>query len=325
MAIDMSSIPVLLLIGSIAVPAFVYAYLGTGEAILGRLGFRWVDIARPLVWLLLPLALVAIILVYPLIDTILTAFRSADGNKWVGLKNIAWLFSDEMRSILVNNVLWIVLFPLGTVVLSLITALAFDKVKYERFAMTLVVLPTAISFTASSVIWRQFYSYQPPNRVQEGIFNALWTLIPGNKPIGWLQTHYLNTACLILVAIWASLGVAALILSAAVKNVPNDYIEAARIDGAGEWRILRSIILPEIAPAMLVVFTTEVIFSLKIFDIIYVMTNGNFDTNTLANRMYFELFAAGDLGHASAIAVLLLVVSVPIVALNVTQFRRDSR
>jgi alpha-glucoside transport system permease protein len=195
-------------------------------------------------------------------------------------------------------------------------------VKYERFAMTLIVLPTAISFTAASVIWRQFYSFQPARQVQKGLLNAIWTLVPGAKPIAWLQTPWLNTICLIFVAIWASLGVAALILSAAVKNVPQEHLEAARIDGAGEWRILFSIIIPQIASALLVVATTEVIFALKIFDIVYVMTNGNFKTNTLANRMYYELFAVGDLGHASAIAVLLLIVAIPVVILNIRQFRR---
>ncbi len=140
--------------------------------------------------------------------------------------------------------------------------------------------------------------------------------------IAWLQQPFLNTLCLIFVAIWASVGVASLILSAAVKNVPQEQLEAARLDGAGEWRILFSIIIPSIAPQLLVVATTQVIFALKIFDIIYVMTNGNFKTNTLANRMYYELFAVGDLGHASAIAVILLIVAIPVVVLNLRQFRK---
>jgi alpha-glucoside transport system permease protein len=132
-----------------------------------------------------------------------------------------------------------------------------------------------------------------------------------------------NTLALIFVAVWSSLGVAALILSAAVKNVPVELLEAARLDGAGEWRVFRSITLPSILPAVMVVVTTEVIFALKIFDIVYVMTNGNFNTNTIANRMYFELFAANNLGHASAIAVILLVVALPVVFINIRQFRAE--
>lgn len=322
MTFDPSSVPALLLIGCIVLPAVVYAYLGVGEGILELAGVRGMGAARAFVWLLVPLALVALILVYPLVDTVFSSFRSADGSTWTGLDNFAWLFSDEIRSVLVNNLIWIVVFPVGTVVLALVVAVLFDKVKYERFAMTIVVLPTAISFTAASVIWRQFYSFQAARQVQKGLLNAILTLIPGVKPIAWLQTPYLNTICLIMVAIWASLGVASLILSAALKNVPTDQLEAARLDGAGEWRIFFSIIVPEIAPALLVVATTQVIFALKIFDIVYVMTNGNFRTNTLANRMYYELFAANDLGHASAIAVILLIVAVPVVVLNIWQFRR---
>jgi alpha-glucoside transport system permease protein len=318
----LSSVPALLLVGSLVIPALIYAYLGTGEAILERAGLQKLGGAHAFLWLLVPLALVTLILVYPLIDTVISAFLNYDGSAWVGLDNFFWAFSGEMFQVLVNNVLWIVLFPLGTVVLALVVALLFDKVKYERLAMTIVVLPTAISFTAASIIWRQFYSFQPAGQVQKGLLNAIWTLIPGAKPIAWLQQPFLNTLCLIFVAIWASLGVASLILSAAVKGVPNDYIEAARIDGAGEWRILFDIIIPGIMPALLVVGTTQVIFALKIFDIIYVMTNGNFKTNTLANRMYSELFAVGDLGHAAAIAVILLIVAIPVVVLNIRQFQK---
>lgn len=317
-----SSVPALLLLGAIVLPALVYAYLGAGEAILDLAGIRKHQIVQAALWLFVPLAVVALILVYPLIDTAISAFRNYDSTQWVGFDNFTWAFAGDMVQVLINNLMWIVIFPVGTVVLALVVALVFDKVKYERFAMTIVVLPTAISFTAASIIWRQFYSYQPPGQVTKGLLNALWTLIPGTKPIAFLQQPYLNTIALIFVAIWASLGVASLILSAAVKNVPHDYIEAARIDGASEWRILRSIIIPEIAPALLVVATTQVIFALKIFDIIYVMTNGNFKTNTLANRMYYELFAVGDLGHASAIAMILLVVAIPVVILNIRQFRR---
>lgn len=322
MNLDATSVPALLLIGCILLPAALFGYLGVGEKALALAGVQDRGGRRAAVWLFLPLALVALILVYPLVDTVISAFQSADGSTFVGFENLIWAFSAQMTATLVNNLIWIVVFPLGTVVLALIVALLFDKVKYERLAMTIIVLPTAISFTAASVIWRQFYSFQSAKQAQKGLFNAIWTLFPGNKPIAWLQTPYLNTICLIFVAVWASLGVASLILSAAVKNVPSDILEAARIDGAPPWRIFVSIMLPEIAPALLVVATTEVIFALKIFDIVYVMTNGNFKTNTLANSMYYELFAVGDLGHASAIAMVLLIVAIPVVALNIRHFRK---
>ncbi|WGW12823.1 sugar ABC transporter permease [Saxibacter everestensis] len=318
----LSSAPALILIGAIAIPILVFAVLGTGEKIIEQLRPRSARKVRPWFWLLLPLALITLILIYPMIDTVVSAFRSSDGSAWVGLQNFAWAFAGSMLGVLGNNVIWLIVFPLGTLVLALIVAVLFDKVRYERFAMTLVVLPTAISFTAGSIIWRQVYDYKAAGS-QTGLLNALWTLIPGNQPVPWLQTEVVNTLCLIIVAVWSSLGVAALILSAAVKNMPSELVEAARLDGANEWRIFFSVTLAHITPTLLVVATTEVIFALKIFDIVYVMTNGNFNTDTIANRMYFELFSARDLGHASAIAVILLIVAIPVVVVNIRQFRAE--
>lgn len=315
----------LIIVGALGIPAVVYLMLGLGERILaflpGRLGRRW----RPLVWLFLPLALVVLILVYPLVATIIASVRDAQGEGFVGLANFAWAFKGDMVDVIGNNLLWLVVFPLGTLVLALIAAVLFDRVKYERVAVTLIVLPTAISFVAGAVIWTQMYSYQPANSPQRGTFNALLTLlIPGAKPVPWLQTAVVNNFALILIAVWLSLGIATLILSAAVKNVATELLEAARLDGAGEWRVFLSVTLPSILPAVLVVLTTEIIAALKIFDIVYVLTNGNFGTDVIANRMYSELFAVNDLGHASAIAVILLVAAMPVVLINIVQFRAES-
>jgi alpha-glucoside transport system permease protein len=319
----MTSVPALIAIGAVVIPLLVYALLGVGERMLQLAGGRAARYIRPWFWLLVPLGLMAVILVYPMVETVISAFRDAQGRSWAGGANFGWAFSGEMLGILGNNLVWLIVFPLGTLLLALIVAVLFDKVRYERFAMTLVVLPTAISFAAGSIIWRQIYEYQPAGSAQTGLLNALWTLIPGTKPLAWLQTGTINNFCLIFVGVWSSLGVAALILSAAVKAVPAELIEAARLDGAGEWRVFRSVTLPGIGGAVLVVITTEMIFALKIFDIIYVMTNGNFGTNTIANRMYFELFSSQNLGRASAIAVVLLVVAIPIMIINIRQFRAE--
>ncbi|TCL79460.1 MULTISPECIES: sugar ABC transporter permease [unclassified Rathayibacter] len=323
--IDLStSVPALILIGAIAIPAAVYLLLGLGERILERLlPRRPRSVLRPWVWLLVPLLVVALILLYPLLYTVVLSVMDETGTRFVGGENFVWAFSGSMLEILGNNVIWIVAFPVGTLVLALIVAVVFDRVRYEKLAMTLIVLPTAISFAAGSIIWRQNYSYQPAGSEQRGLLNALWTLLPGAAPIPWLQTQTVNTFALIFVAIWSGLGVAALILSAAVKNVPADMLEAARLDGAGEFRVFFSMVLPSIAPAVLVVITTEVIFALKVFDIVYVMTNGNFGTDVVANRMYSELFSSSDYGHASAIAILLLIAAAPIIALNIRQFRAE--
>lgn len=317
-----SSVPALILIGAIGIPLIVFLIVGTGEKVIERLSRRNARAFRPWLWLVLPLALVTCILIYPMIVTAVAAFQNNDGTKWVGPQNFIWAFTGEMVKVFGNNVLWLVLFPLGTLVLAILVAVLFDKVRYERFAMTLIVMPTAISFAAGAIMWRQIFSYQAPGSEQLGLLNALVTLIPGAKPVPWLQTPFVNTLCLIFVAMWACLGVAALIISAAVKNVSQEYIEAARLDGASELRIFFSVTVPEIAPSILVVITTQVIFALKIFDIVYVMTNGNFNTSTIANEMYTSLFRDQDLGHASAIALILLVLAIPVVIINIRQFRR---
>lgn len=317
----LSSVPALLVIGAVAIPAIAYLVLGLGERVITTFGVRGQHRARPWLWLLGPLLLIAVVLVYPVVSTVVSAFRDASGRGFVGLSNFAWAFTGDMLGVLGNNVVWLIVFPLATLVLALVAAVLFDRVKYEKLAMTIIILPTAISFSAGSIVWRQIYEYAGSGP-QTGTLNGIVTLF-GGTAVPWLQTPVVNTLCLVFVAVWSSLGVAALILSAAVKNVPTELLEASRLDGAGEWRVFRSVTLPSIAPALLVVLTTEVIFALKVFDIVYVMTNGNFGTDVIANRLYSELFAANDLGHASAIAVILLVVALPIVIVNIRQFRAE--
>lgn len=319
------NVPLLIIAGAVGIPLIVYLALGLGEKIVGLLPQSLSKRARPWVWLFIPVLLVVVILLYPLVSTIITSFMDATAAHGAGFSNYFWAFQGTMLQVIGNNVIWLIVFPLATLVLALIAAVLFDRVKYERVAMTLVVLPTAISFTAGAVIWTQMYSYQPAGSAQIGTLNALWILIPGAQPVPWLQAPVVNNFALIFIAVWLSLGVATLILSAAVKNVAPELVEAARLDGAGEWRVFRSITLPGILPAVLVVLTTEIIAALKVFDIVYVMTAGNFNTDVIANRMYNELFAANNLGHASAIAVILLIAALPIVFVNIAQFRAEAR
>lgn len=319
-----SMVPILIVTGAIGIPLLVYAALGLGEGILAMLPLGLGRTARPWVWLFLPILLVVLILIYPVIVTVLTSFQDARAESWVGVDNYAWAFSGQMLDIVGNNVLWLIAFPLITLVLALATATLFDKVRYEPLAITIVLLPTAISFTAGSVIWTQMYSFQPEGSPQIGTLNALLGLV-GLGPVPWLIQPVVNNLALIFIAVWLQLGIATLILSSAIKNVGADMIEAARLDGAGEWRIFRSMILPNILPSVLVVLTTMIIAALKVFDIVYVMTNGNFGTDVIANRLYYELFSASNLGHASAIAVILLFSALPIAFINVAQFRAEGR
>ncbi|EYD74278.1 ABC alpha-glucoside transporter, inner membrane subunit AglF [Rubellimicrobium mesophilum DSM 19309] len=280
--------------------------------------------ARPWVWLLLPILLVVLILIYPVIATFATSLKDARAEAWVGSENYRWAFSGAMLDVVGNNVLWLIAFPLITLVLALFTATLFDKVRYEPLAIMVVILPTAISFTEGSVIWTQMYSFQPAGSPQIGTLNAVLGLF-GVGPVPWLIQPVVNNLALIFIAVWLQLGIATLILSSAIKNVGAEMIEAARLDGAGEWRIFRSMILPNILPSVLVVLTTMIIVALKVFDIVYVMTNGNFGTDVIANRLYYELFAVSNLGHASAIAVILLFSALPIALVNIFQFRAEAR
>jgi alpha-glucoside transport system permease protein len=320
-----TSIPALIIIGALLIPISIYAALGAGDRLLAGTRPLRDRLWRPWAWLAMPMLVVGVVLIYPLVLTFVYALANGRATDWVGFNNFIWAFAGDMRDILSNSLLWLIVLPTATLVLSLAVAVLFDKVRYERLAMTLIILPTAISFTAASVIWRQFFSYQPDGFQQLGVINALWTLVPGAQPVPWLQTPLVNSLCLVFVALWASLGVAALIVSAAVKNVPVELVEAARLDGAGAWRVLYHITLPSILPALLVVVTIQVIFALKVFDIVFVITNGNFHTDTMANRMYSELFIGDNLGHASAIAVILLIASLPAVFVNIRQFRGSAQ
>lgn len=315
---------VLIIVGAIGIPVLVYLALGLGEGIVSLLPAKAGQRLRPWVWLLMPVALAATILIFPVIVTLGTSLMDARAASYVGLDNYAWAFSSAMLGIVQNNILWLIVFPVVTLVLALLAATLFDKVKYEPLAMIIVILPTAISFTAGSVIWTQMYSFQPAGMAQIGTFNAALGLF-GLKPVPWLIQPVLNNLSLIFIAVWLQLGIATLILSSAIKNVGSEMIEAARLDGAGEWRIFFAIILPNILPSVMVVLTTMIIAALKVFDIVYVMTNGNFGTDVIANKLYYELFAASNLGHASAIAVILLFSALPIAFINIFQFRSEAR
>jgi alpha-glucoside transport system permease protein len=222
--------------------------------------------------------------------------------------------------------IWIVVFGGASVLIGLVIALLADRVPYEEIVKAAVFLPMATSFVAAGVIWRFVYAYRPPPLQQTGSLNALLTaLIPGFEPQAWLVNNPpLNTLALIAAAVWIWAGFCTVILSASLKGIPGELIEAARVDGASELQIYRLLIIPLMRPTLAVLATTMVIFALKAFDIVYVMTSGNYETDVLANRMYKELFNVHDFGRASALAVVLLVAIVPVMLLNLRRVQRDS-
>lgn len=306
-------------------PLGLVTYLVAAERGIATVGRGFQASMRPWLWLLPSFVLVGGILVYPLLKTIYLSFRGPESGRFVGGENYKAIFTDgSLVSVLKVNLLWLVVFPVGAVSLGLLTAVLLDRVRYERIAKAIITIPVAISFVAASVMWRLIYTYNAPGTPQIGTLNAfLAALVPNFVPKAWLvDTHYNNYA-LIFVGIWMGTGLATLILSAAIKGIPRDLVEAARIDGANEWRVFKSVMLPELVPALAVVTTVSVIAAIKVFDIVYVMTGGNYNTDVIATRMYAEQFSFGNTGLASAIAIVLLLAAIPVLLANRAALRRE--
>jgi alpha-glucoside transport system permease protein len=305
------------------VPAATVLYAFLIEKFLGILPTSASRRLRPWFWMLPALVLLTFFLVYPTINTIILSFRNATGTSFVGLENFIYSFTNPvMLSAFRNNLLWLIVFPVITLAIALAIAILADRVWYENIVKAVVFIPMAISFVAAGVIWKLMYDYQPPVRPQTGTVNAfLVNFFPNFDPVAWLINFPINNIALIFIGIWMYTGFATVILSAGLKSIPIELLEAARIDGANEMSIFRHITLPLLASTIAVVATTMIISVLKIFDIIYIMTNGNFDTEVIANRMYKELFTFQHIGRASAIATILLLLTVPIMLANIRRFR----
>jgi len=283
---------------------------------------------QPWLFIAPALLLVTFFLVYPSIHTTVLSFfgrpYSARAEGFVGLQNYEHFFTDKnMLTAFRNNALWVVILTTFTVSFGLIFAVLLDRVRYEKVIKSIIFIPMAISMVGASVIWKFVYAFRPAGAEQVGLLNAIVTAF-GGKPIGWLiERPWINNLCLILVGIWIWTGFCMVILSAAYKSIPKELLEAARIDGATEWQVFWRVILPLLKPTVAVVTTTMVVFVLKIFDIVYVMTNGNFSTEVVANRMYKEMFSFFRYGRASAIAVILLLLIIPVMLFNIRRFREQ--
>jgi len=315
----------LALVAIAGVPLVTCGYVVLAERILGLLPARAQKTLRPWFWLAPALLLLLVFLVYPTVETVRLSLFDAQSKHFVGLANYGALaVDDELRTTIRNNVLWLVVFTGVTVALGLVIAVLTDRRSYESVAKGIVFLPMAVSFVGAGVIWKLVYAFQPAGAAQTGILNAaLVATVPGFQPQAWLIEDPINNFALIAVGIWVWTGFCTVILSAALKGLSRDVLEAARVDGANSLQIFQMVTIPLIAPTIAVVATTMVIFALKAFDVVYVMTSGNFDTDVLANRMYTEMFTNDDFGRAAAIAVILLVAVAPVMAINVQRFRRQ--
>lgn len=284
-------------------------------------GISWLA----LLWIAPAVILIVLFFIYPLIQTIIFSLENADSSAFVGLKNYQFVFTDStMLEALRNNLLWLVLGTVLTVGLGLVVAVLVDRVKIEAVIKSALFIPMALSFVAASVIWKFIYDYAAPGSPQIGLLNAFLGLfrIP---PQAWLTNPAFNNFALIVIYTWMWTGFSMVIISAALKGIPDDVIEAAKMDGAGRFTMFWRIMVPMIAPTLGVVSTTMIINILKIFDVIYVETGGNYGTNVVAMEFYNQAFNFNNYGRGSALAILLTIVVLPVMVINVRRMRREER
>jgi alpha-glucoside transport system permease protein len=297
----------------------VWAVFIGANAVVERLGERWRRRVLPWVFIGPALLLLGVFLVFPSISTVATSLTEDGG----AAANFGTVFSNpDMLIALRNNALWLILATGGSVALGLLIATMVDRVKREALAKTFIFLPLAISMVGAAVIWRFVYAWAPAGQPQIGLANAGWTAL-GNDPVAWLQVPTLNTFALILIMVWLQTGFAMVVLSAAIKGVPSEIIDAARVDGARESQVFFRIIVPMIRGSIITVATTIAIVVLKVFDIVFVTTGGRFETDVVANLMFTEFFRFRNFGYASALAVVLFIAVVPLMIVNVRNLRRQ--
>jgi alpha-glucoside transport system permease protein len=263
-------------------------------------------------------------LVVPVFRTIWLSFQDGGGRAYVGLENYGWMFTQPaILGVLRNTLVWVILAPLLATTIGLLYAIMVDRVRLEAAAKALIFLPMAISFVGASIIWKFVYEFRPEGADQIGILNQLlvWLgLAPQNLRL--VQDFSLNTLLLIVIMIWIYTGFAMVILSAAIKAVPAEIVEAARIDGTNPWQMFWRITLPSIKPSVIVVVVTISIATLKVFDIVRTMTGGAFGTSVIANEMYTQAFTQGQLGRGSALASFLFLLVLPLVVYQVYVLRQ---
>jgi alpha-glucoside transport system permease protein len=266
--------------------------------------------------------LLAVGLVIPAVRTMILSLQDKNSQAWVGLTNYQWMFSqDDILHVLRNSLIWVVLVPTLASGIGLIYAVLVDRTRLEWLAKSLVFMPMAISFVGAGIIWKFIYAYRGGEGAEQiGLLNQIVVWF-GGEPQQWLLNAPLNTVFLLIVMVWIEAGLAMVILSAAIKDIPGEIVEAARIDGTNAWQMFYRITLPSIRPALVVVVVTISIATLKVFDIVRTMTGGQFDTSVIANEMYNQAFRFGQPGQGAALAVFLFILVLPIVIYQIRNLR----
>ncbi len=285
----------------------------------------------PYVFLFPVLALGILFLLYPAVRTFIESFmeqsqRRGESATFVGLDNYIDLFTDpNFLGVLLNNLLWVIVVPAAAVLIGLLVAILTDRLgkKRETSFKAMIFLPMAISGIAAAVTWRFIYFYAPPGNPQIYLLNAIWTGVTGQDPVPWLtlDAGRLNSFLIMFIAIWLQVGFAMVLLSAAIKGVPEETIEAARLDGASERKAFFLVIVPQIRGTILAVFVTVTIFVMKTFDIIYAMTGGQFNTSVLVVEFYSQLFSFQNPGKAAAVVIVLMIAVVPLIIYQIRSYK----
>ena len=285
------------------------------------------NMIRP--WLFLAPALIALglYLAYPVVETLrLSLTDRSQGGAFVGLDNYRQMASEpKFWEALTNNFLWLLIVPAFSTMFGLLAAQLTDRIGWGAIAKSLIFMPMAISFVGAAVIWKLVYDTRPIDQEQIGVMNAIYLSLGGEAPKTWLTIPFWNSILLMVVLIWIQTGFAMVILSAALRGIPEETVEAAIVDGANPFQVFFQIKMPQIASTIVVVWTTITIVVLKVFDIVFAMTNGQWETQVLANYMYDKLFRANDWGVGSASAMTIMLLVTPILAWNVYNARKETR
>ena len=313
-------------IAGIAITALIYFLL---NLLIHRLPERIKRKVEPYVFIGPVLVLIGLFVIWPTLQSIRLSFmeEEIDGSTtWVGFQNFKDLFAEDyFASMLINNLMWIAIVPILTVSLGLAIAQLANNVgpRQEKVLKSIFFMPMTISFVSAAVIWRYIYAYSPEGGEQIGLFNAIWTAL-GGEPQTWFQIEAFkfNNILLMIILIWLSAGYAMVLLSAAIKSVPEDTLEAGRVDGASTSQIFFKIVLPQIWPTAIAVFITVLIGAMKVFDIVLAMTGGNYNTTVLAQTFYLEYFIYGNTGKAMAAVVLLILAIIPVMVYQVRHYRK---
>ncbi len=287
----------------------------------------WTRHLQPFVYVGPAVVIMGWYLAVPVLRTLILSFKDDIGVKWVGFDNYVFAFTDRiMLETFRNNLLWMIIGTAFSVGLGLLIAVLADRTRFESVYKAIIFTPMAISFVGAGVIWKFVYTYKGEGvGIEEiGLLNAV-VLALGGQSQPWLSLPPWNNLFLIVIMVWLQTGYAMVVISSAIKGIPLELLEAARIDGATEIQAFFKIIIPYIKGTLITVITTIVIFSLKLFDIVRVMTGGNNGTNVIANEFYLQRFTYGNTGRASAIAIVLLIAVIPVIVNNLREFNKERR